>query len=100
MATEIKYKEYSILVTDSCITVVDSYTTTDRPLIRSILECVKSQAPNNVTKNRSMFSLCNEWIAHSRLYKLGIARSNTRDVDLEYPQSVLHTIAWTILGTF
>lgn len=100
MAATLTYKGYSIHVTDSCITILDSYTTADRPLIRSILEYVKGQAPNNVTKNRSMFSLCNEWIAHSLLYKLGIARSHTRDVDLEYPQSVLHSIAWTIIGTF
>lgn len=100
MATTLTYKGYSILVSDNCITVLDSYTTADRPLIRSILEYVKNQAPNNVTKNRSMFSLSNEWIAHSLLYKLGIARSHTCNVDLEYPQSVLHTIAWTILGTF
>ena len=100
MATTLTYKGYSISVSDNCITVHDSYTTTDRTLIRSILVYVKDQAPNNVTKNRSMFSLCNEWIAHSLLYKLGIAKSHTRDVDLEYPQSVLHTIAWTIIGTF
>ena len=100
MKTKITYKGYSILLTNSCITIFDSYTTADRPLIRSILEYVKSQTPNNVTKNRSMFSLCNEWIAHSLLYKLGIARSHTCNVDLEYPQSVIHTIAWTILGTF
>lgn len=100
MATKLTYKGYSILISDNCITVVDSYTTADRTLIQSIIEYVKDQSPNNVTKNRSMFSLCNEWIAHSLLYKLGIARSHTCNVDLEYPQSVLHSIAWTILGTF
>ncbi len=100
MATTLTYKGYSILISDNCITIIDSYTTADRSLIRSILEYVKDKAPNNVTKNRSMFSLCNEWIAHSLLYKLGIAKSHTRDVDLEYPQSPLHTIAWAILGTF
>lgn len=100
MTKTLTYKGYSIIITDSCITILDSYTTADRPLIRSILEYVKVQAPNNVTKNRSVFSLCNEWIAHSLLYKLGIARSHTCDVDLEYPQSVLHSIAWTIIGTF
>lgn len=100
MAAILTYKGYSIHVTENCISVLDSYTTDDRTLIRSILEYVKVQAPNNVTKNRSMFSLCNEWIAHSLLYKIGIARSHTRNVDLEYPQSVLHSIAWTIIGTF
>lgn len=100
MKTTLTYKGYSIHITDNCITVVDSYKTYDRNLIRSILEFVRRQTPNNVTKNRSMFSLCNEWIAHSLLYKLGIARSHTCNVDLEYPQSVLHSIAWTILGTF
>lgn len=100
MKTKITYQGFSISVSDSCITVRNSFTTTDRTLIRSILEYVAIQAPNKVTQNRSMFSLCNEWIAHSILYKLGIARSHTRDVDLEYPQSVLHSIAWTIIGTF
>lgn len=99
MTKKFTYNKYNITVTDNCITVADSYTTADRHLIQCILEYVIEQAPNNVTKNRSMFSLCNEWIAHSHLYKLGIARSHTRDVDLEYPQPVLHTIAWTILGT-
>lgn len=100
MATTFTYKGYSIIISDSCITIEDSYKTIDRTLIRSILEYVKIQTPNNVTKNRSMFSLCNEWIAHSLLYKLGIARSHTCNVDLEYPQSVLHSIAWAIIGTF
>ena len=100
MAKKLTYKGYSIHISDSCISVIDSYKTYDRNLIWSILEYVRVQAPNNVTKNRSMFSLCNEWIAHSLLYKLGIARSHTCNVDLEYPQSVLHSIVWTILGTF
>lgn len=100
MTTKLTYKGFDILVTDNCITIFDSYTTADRTLIRNILQYVKSQAPNNVTKNRSIFSLCNEWIAHSLLYKFGIAKSHTRDVDLEFPQLIFYTIAWTILGTF
>lgn len=99
MATTITYAGYSIIISDNCITVRDSYKTAHRSLIRSILMYVASQAPNMVTSKRSMNSLCNEWIAHTRLYNLGIARSHTRDVDLEYPQSALHSIAWTILGS-
>lgn len=100
MNVNITYAGFSLVVSDNCITVHDSYETASRSLIKQVLQYVATKAPNNVTRNRSMFSLCNEWIAHTHLYRLGIARSHTRDVDLEYPQSVLHSIAWTIIGTF
>lgn len=100
MKQQITYFGFEITVTDNCITVRNSYKTARRILVKQVLQYVATQAPNNVTRNRSMFSLCNEWIAHTHLYNLGIARSHTRDVDLEYPQSALHSIAWTIIGTF
>lgn len=98
MAQQITYCGFSISVTDNCITVHDSYKTSNRELIRCILQYVKKTTPNEVTRKRTIKNLCNEWIAHTRLYHLGIAQSHTRDVDLEYPQSALHSIAWTILG--
>lgn len=100
MNINLTYAGFSIVVSDNCITVRDSYKTAHRSLVKQVLQYVATQAPNNVTHNRSMFSLCNEWIAHTHLYNLGIARSHTRDVDLEYPQSAIHSIAWTIIGTF
>ena len=100
MKVNLTYSGFSIVVSDNCITVRNSYKTASRRLVKQVLQYVATQAPNNVTRNRSMFSLCNEWIAHTHLYRLGIARSHTRDVDIEYPQSALHAIAWTIIGTF
>lgn len=100
MKTIITHAGYTIIVSDNCITVRNSYRTANRSHINSILIYIADLAPNMVTNKRSINSLCNEWRAHTRLYNLGIARSHTRDVDLEYPQSALHSIAWTILGSF
>lgn len=98
MSQKITYCGFDIIVTDNCITVRDSYKTSNRELIRCILQYVKKTTPNEVTRKRTIKSLCNEWIAHTRLYKMGIAKSHTHDVDLEYPQKTIHSIAWTILG--
>ena len=99
MKQQTTYAGFEITITDNCITVRESYMLVERRMIKHILQHIATLYPNNVTKNRSICSLCNEWIAHSRLYRLGIAKSHTRDVDLEYPQSALHSIAWAILGT-
>lgn len=99
MAQNLTYLGFTITVSDNCVTVFDSYKTTKRSLIKEVLSYVASKAPNNVIQHRSINSLCNEWIAHTRLYNMGIAKSHTRNVDMEYPISTLHSLAWTILGS-
>lgn len=47
---------------------------------------------------RSLESLEAEWGVHNVLYRLGLFRSHTKDVDLNYPQrwSWLYRITWAL----
>ena len=65
--------------------------------MRSALESIKENQPNNVTDNRSIYSLCCEWTVHNVLYRLGLWRERTKDVDMEYPCKL--EWAYLILGS-
>ena len=45
-------------------------------------------------------SLINEWFAHNVLYNLHLYRKHTKDVDLNYPQSKIIEIAYSIVSIF
>lgn len=49
---------------------------------------------------RSEKSCLNEWIAHNRLYRLGIFKKHSIDCDLTYKESVLRRIGYFILSRF
>jgi len=49
-----------------------------------------------VTRTNSSYT--NEWIAHNRLYRLGLFKKHTKDTDLEEPQSLFWKMVWFILG--
>ena len=65
--------------------------------MRSALEAIKENQPNNVTDNRSIYSLCCEWTVHNVLYRLGLFVERTKDVDMEYPCKL--EWAYLILGS-
>ena len=50
-----------------------------------VQNCIRENEPNEVTEHRSNYSLSCEWAVHNALYKLGLFRSHTKDVDLNYP---------------
>lgn len=93
------YFGFEVLVTYGCITIFKSHSTSNRKIITDLLKAIAEKHPDNkVIQKRSIKSLADEWIAHTRLYNLGIKRDHTADVDLEYPQNKIHALAWTILG--
>ena len=47
---------------------------------------------------RSFESYVREWKGHNRLYKLGLFRSHTKDVDLDENMSMIWEIIWMIIG--
>lgn len=63
-----------------------------------VLSCCVSEESMTVKKNRSAFSLKTEWAVHNLLYALHIARSRTKDVDLQIPQKWYEKIAYPVLG--
>ena len=65
--------------------------------MRSALESIKANQPNNVTDNSSIYSLCCELTVHNVLCRLGLWRERTKDVDMEYPCKL--EWAYLILGS-
>ena len=84
------------IVTLNNIRVEDGWEMPCREM-RSALEAIKENQPNNVTDNRSIYSLCCEWTVHNVLYRLGLWRERTKDVDMEYPCKL--EWAYLILGS-
>lgn len=50
-----------------------------------------------ITK-RSVSSMIMEWRAHNLLHALGVARSRTESVDLDYPQAWYYKVGYFVLG--
>lgn len=78
-------------VGETAITIYDSYKVKDDEEKKSILTeiCLDVEG---LELCRNFNSMLIEWKAHNILYKLGIIRSRTKDVDLEYNQN--RFIAW------
>lgn len=94
------YNGFDVIVTYGCVTVYNSCLTTNRKKIENTLKQIAKEHNEDciVFKKRSIKQLANEWIAHTRLYNLGIKKDHTQDVDLEYPQKKIYSIAYAILG--
>ena len=50
--------------------------------------------------NRNIKSCLNEWIAHKRLYQLGLFKEHTKDCDLSANESVFRRICYWFLSRF
>ena len=77
-------ESYKVVVSDNNIRIENGYLLRGRSF-GFILNCIRESEPNEVTANRSNYSLSCEWAVHNALYKLGLFRSRTKDVDLKYP---------------
>jgi len=47
---------------------------------------------------RSINSYVREWRGHNRLYKWGLFKNHTRDVDLNENNNIIEELLWLILG--
>lgn len=73
-----------VFVRDNNIRIENGYLVRGRAF-GFVLNRIRDDEPNEVTANRSNYSLSCEWAVHNALYKLGLFRSRTKDVDMEYP---------------
>ena len=60
---------------------------------------IREEHPESLVWRRSVGSLKREWAAHNALHALGIFRSRTGDVDLNWPQPWYIRLGYAILGT-
>ncbi len=86
---------YKIL--DNRIKILDSYMMSEAEFYGALDE-IQKLYPSHVAFKRSRKSMILEWRAHNLLYRLGIKKSKTADVDLEYPQPWYMKVIYWILG--
>ena len=77
-------ESFEVVVSDNNICIKNGYLVRGRDF-GFVLNCIRENGPHEVTANRSNYSLSCEWAVHNALYKLGLFRSHTKDVDLNYP---------------
>ena len=77
-------ESFEVVVSDNNIRIENGYLVPCKDF-EFVLNCIRENEPNEVTANRSNYSLSCEWAVHNALYKLGLFRSRTKDVDMEYP---------------
>lgn len=89
MKEEFKIKDtiLEVVCSKDNINIKNSYTITKKSSIEYTLYCIKNswayrEAGCIVFDKRTIKSLTKEWIAHNVLYKLHIAQSHTKSVDL------------------
>lgn len=90
-----------VYVTSNSITIEDGWVLTHKEF-KGVLNRLKSAFTSKVFDMRSMYSLECEWVCHKVLYKLGILRSHTKDLDLEADCKIkaLYYIFGTLLYIF
>lgn len=80
--------------------IEESYKVKSIKMMRAILTS-RREAPIlsglAITK-RSVLSMLMEWRAHNLLHALGVARSRTESVDLDYPQAWYYKVGYFVLG--
>lgn len=87
-----------MIITSSNIHIENSFEIKKRKEMKKILLQIKSEHPECEVFNRKLWSLCSEWKAHNRLYKLGIEPDRTKSVDLNYPLKWYVELIYNIIG--
>lgn len=80
--------------------IVNSYETIRRTDMRTMIEGYRQLYPAEPALWRSTPSLVREWCAHNLLYRLGLFRSHTKDVDFEDRPSCFASLCWAALSLF
>lgn len=86
----------SVYVTSHNIHIEDSWEIGHKEF-KPILLRLKTE--DCLVYKRWMWSLRCEWAVHNVLYKLGLWRSHTKDVDLNYPIKWYVEVLYVIFGT-
>lgn len=95
------YRDLQIFVDKDNTHIEDSYTITNNDDMKEILEFIREESPKDYIVNiRSIKSQIREWRAHNFLYKLGLYKDRTKDVDLDKDaEKLLYKIGYFILST-
>lgn len=84
-----------IIYTETNTKIIDSYKYNVSNVVKTILQ---ERMEKNLPITRSYISYIREIKAHNRLYKLGIARSHTKDCDCEENITKKEEFIFKIIG--
>jgi hypothetical protein len=85
-----------VTYTKNLTKIFDSYKMKD--VESEVKEIIEERARQGYPVTRTLQSYVKETKAHNRLYKLGLFRSHTKDVDLEENIEKKTECVWKILG--
>ena len=78
--------------------VYDGYKYTNSEIKQAVKLIIEKRKELGLPVTRTESSYVNEWITHNRLYKLGIEKNHTRDVDLEENIDTIRNFLYSIFG--
>lgn len=76
--------------------IIDGYL--EENIERTVQEIIEVRRIKGYPVTRTKKSYVSEWKAHNRLYRLGIKRSHTKDVDLEENIDKCKDIIYRVIG--
>ena len=87
------------VISSNNICVLDSWKYTKSKFLGLLDNDLREHYPDHVVlTERTDKSLLREWGLHTLLYKLGMWKSHTKDVDLNYPQSRITSFVYWLFG--
>lgn len=87
-------------ITDTCITVYDSYKITKKDFKRFIVQLRNEQSDRTIFENRSNYSIIDEWAVHTFLYNLNVEQGRTKNADIQWPLTWWEKILYPCCGWF
>ena len=94
----IQISGHTVNVSDNCVKIYDSYQVSKKDFKKFYKEIRNEYPENKVMKERKDCGLNMEWATHNFLYNLDFKRSQTKDVDLNYPQKWYVKLAYALVG--
>lgn len=85
-------------ITKNNIHIENSYQIKSKSEMKEVLYAIQHNHPECNSFKRDYKSMIAEWRTHNRLYKWGIEKGRTADVDLNYPLKWYVELAYRILG--
>ena len=86
-----------IIYTENNTKICNSRLIENNEIWEVVYRIMEQRKCRNLLVTRTQLSYCNEIKAHNRLYKLGLFKSHTKDVDLEEPIKKWKEILYSII---
>lgn len=91
---------YKINIFNDCIQILDSYKIKYNEFKNILEELIAENPEHQVFVNRNKYELLMEFSVHNFLYKFGLFKLRTINLELEYPIKLKNNIIYKIIGPF